>query len=99
MRRADGILNATVSQTSCSCTRVQEETAIMSFGNESKTNHPGLPSSPAVSTTTITTKEKPMLRSLDEQAILDAVARSRGQEWVDAHAELVLAQAREFGDL
>lgn len=37
--------------------------------------------------------------SAEEQRILDTLARTRGQEWVDAHAELILDQARSMGQL
>ena len=50
----------------------------------------------AASTTTIGTKPK---RTADEQEILDLVERSQGAEFVELHAELILRQAREFGDL
>lgn len=38
-------------------------------------------------------------RSEAERRVLDAVAERRGEEWVAAHAELVLAQARLVGEL
>ena len=38
-------------------------------------------------------------RTDEEQAILDAIACSRGQEWVDANAELILDEARALGAL
>lgn len=56
---------------------------------------------PAITTTTTTqASETPRpQRTPEEQAILDVVARSRGQEFADKFAELILAQAREIGDL
>ena len=45
-------------------------------------------------------KPKPTpLRTPDEQAILDMIARDRGQAYVDEWAESILAQARAIGDL
>ena len=38
-------------------------------------------------------------RAPDEQELLDAIARSSGQAWTEANAELILEQARRFGDL
>jgi len=38
-------------------------------------------------------------RSAAEQAILDAVTKSRGREWTAKNAERILQQARDFGDL
>lgn len=35
----------------------------------------------------------------EEQAILDEIARQRGQDWVDKNAELILDQARSYGVL
>jgi hypothetical protein len=35
----------------------------------------------------------------DEQSILDFVARSHGEAWVDRHAELILEQARAIGEI
>jgi hypothetical protein len=45
-------------------------------------------------------KEKPPeKRTAEEQEILDAIARSRGWDWVNAHAEMILNQAHNYGDL
>ncbi len=54
------------------------------------------PSSPTV--TPATTRPK---RTPEEQAILDLMAETdeRGREWVEKNAELILDQAREFGNL
>jgi hypothetical protein len=38
-------------------------------------------------------------RTPAEQRLLDSFVKSRGQEYVDRHAELILDQARAFGDL
>lgn len=38
-------------------------------------------------------------RTAEEQQILDMVAKTEGQAWVDRHAELILDQARSIGDL
>ena len=38
-------------------------------------------------------------RTPAEQRLLDSFAKERGQEYVDRHAELILDQARAFGDL
>jgi hypothetical protein len=38
-------------------------------------------------------------RTPEEQRILNAIARERGQAFVDRHAELILEQARQVGDL
>lgn len=38
-------------------------------------------------------------RTPEEQQVLDAVAKIRGQDWVDANAELILEQARALGEL
>jgi hypothetical protein len=40
-----------------------------------------------------------MQRTPEEQSIIDFVARSRGREWAEAHAESILTQARAAGDL
>jgi len=40
-----------------------------------------------------------MQRTPEEQSIIDLVARSRGREWVEAHAESILTQARTVGEL
>ena len=38
-------------------------------------------------------------RTAEEQSCIDAVARDNGKEWAESHAELILDQAREIGDL
>ncbi len=38
-------------------------------------------------------------RTPAEQRLLDSFAKSRGQEYVDRHADLILDQAKSFGDL
>jgi len=38
-------------------------------------------------------------RTAEEQEIIDMVARSHGQEWAEAHAQLIINQAIAFGDL
>ena len=45
-----------------------------------------------------TTSTKPK-RSPEEQRILEEVAEVRGWEWAEAHAELILEQARHLGEL
>jgi hypothetical protein len=35
----------------------------------------------------------------EEQEILDAIAKDRGREWADRHAELILEQAQSVGQL
>lgn len=38
-------------------------------------------------------------RTPEEQEIIDQVAKTRGEEWAEEHAELILAQARLVGEL
>jgi hypothetical protein len=38
-------------------------------------------------------------RTPDEQLVIDSVARDNGQEWAEAHAGLILIQARSIGTL
>jgi hypothetical protein len=38
-------------------------------------------------------------RSAEEDEVLDAVARSRGREWAEAHAALIFDQARALGEI
>jgi hypothetical protein len=38
-------------------------------------------------------------RTAEEQSIIDQVARSEGKEWAEAHSQLILDQARAFGEL
>lgn len=38
-------------------------------------------------------------RTPEEQAIIDQVAEWRGKEWAERHAELILEQARQIGEL
>jgi hypothetical protein len=38
-------------------------------------------------------------RTPEEQRVLDEMAKRRGEEFVDKHAELILAQARKVGEL
>jgi hypothetical protein len=47
-------------------------------------------------TTPIGTKPK---LTAEEQEIVDVVSRSHGKEWAEAHVNLILNQARAFGDL
>ncbi len=39
------------------------------------------------------------LRSPAEQEVVDKVARSRGREWAELHADLIIEQAKHIGDL
>ena len=57
----------------------------------SKTTEP-----PAPETTTTGTKGS---RTPEEQAILDFVARTNGQEWAERHAHRILEEARLIGEL
>lgn len=41
----------------------------------------------------------PANRTPEEQQIVDSVAATKGREWAEEHAELILAQARKVGDL
>jgi hypothetical protein len=38
-------------------------------------------------------------RTPEEQEIIDLVARDHGKEWAEAHAQLILDQARSLGKL
>lgn len=38
-------------------------------------------------------------RTAAEQQVIDVVAEQKGQEWAEAHAELILLQARRVGAL
>jgi hypothetical protein len=53
---------------------------------------------PPAPSTTPPGKMKPS-RTPEEQDILDWIARSRGQAYVDEWAEVILKQARDIGDL
>lgn len=70
----------------------------MSCEEKPTTEATGDQPSEATATTPATNGTKPK-RTPEEQEILDAVARGRGAEWTEANAELILNQAREFGDL
>lgn len=46
-----------------------------------------------------TPTETPPNLTPEEQSVVDAVARYRGNEWAYGHLNLILNQAREIGDL
>jgi hypothetical protein len=56
------------------------------------------PTSPPETTTRDTSGTKPK-RTAEEQRYLDCIALTRGRAWVEEHAEMILNQARDFGDL
>ena len=45
------------------------------------------------------TPSSPPKRTPEEESILRAVARSAGSDYVSKNAEMILEQARRFGDL
>lgn len=62
-----------------------EELELLGLARSGGRNRPAIPGRPP--------------RTPEEQSILDVVARSRGQAYVDRWAESILAQARQIGDL
>lgn len=51
------------------------------------------------SSSTTLQHERTQGRTVDEQRIIDSVGETRGAEWAERHAELILAQARLVGVL
>jgi hypothetical protein len=47
---------------------------------------------------TIQTSTKPK-RTAAEQSVIDSIAKYRGVEWAERHADLLIAQAKGIGDL
>ena len=71
----------------------------MSMPEENAQTAPVTSGNPSQHLTATTPTGMPPKRTAEEQSFIDVVARSHGKDWAEAHAELILDQARAIGDL